>query len=159
MNLKELKEIFRLIEKTDFNEVEIIRGDWSVRVERGKQQAAPALMQQVVPAIQAQAPVAATENKAESKGKKSTPKGSSENSGELITSPFVGTFYRSPSPEAAPYVEVGQSIQSGQVLCIIEAMKLMNEIESEVSGKIVEIFPENGQPVEFGEKLFRIEAS
>jgi len=73
-----------------------------------------------------------------------------------VTSPIVGTFYRSPNPEAEPYVKVGDRVEKGQVLCIVEAMKLMNEIESDVSGTVVKIFPENGQPVEFGERLFAI---
>jgi acetyl-CoA carboxylase biotin carboxyl carrier protein len=73
-----------------------------------------------------------------------------------ITSPFVGTFYRAPSPEAPPYVEVGSRIRPGQVLCIVEAMKLMNEIESEVAGTIVEVLGQSGQPVEYGEALFRV---
>lgn len=73
-----------------------------------------------------------------------------------ITSPFVGTFYRSPSPDAAPFAEVGQRVRKGQVLCIVEAMKLMNEIESDVDGAIVAVLAENGQPVEFGEPLFQI---
>jgi len=77
--------------------------------------------------------------------------------GVIVTSPFVGTFYRAPSPDAPPFVEVGQSVRKGQTLCIVEAMKLMNEIEAEVAGKVAEIFVENGQPVEFGEPLFRIE--
>jgi acetyl-CoA carboxylase biotin carboxyl carrier protein len=74
----------------------------------------------------------------------------------FVTSPFVGTFYRSPSPDAPPFVDVGAVVRPGQTLCIIEAMKLMNEIEAELSGTIVEIFAENGKPVEFGQKLFRI---
>lgn len=74
----------------------------------------------------------------------------------FVTSPIVGTFYRAPNPEAEPYVKVGDRVEKGQVLCIVEAMKLMNEIESDVSGTIVKIFPENGQPVEFGERLFAI---
>jgi acetyl-CoA carboxylase biotin carboxyl carrier protein len=74
-----------------------------------------------------------------------------------ITSPMVGTFYRAPSPDASPYVDVGTVVKKGQTLCIIEAMKLMNEIEAEFNGKIVAILVENGQPVEFGEELFRIE--
>jgi acetyl-CoA carboxylase biotin carboxyl carrier protein len=73
-----------------------------------------------------------------------------------ITSPFVGTFYRSPSPDAPPFVDVGSRVKKGQVLCIVEAMKLMNEIESEVDGAIVAVLAENGQPVEFGEPLFQI---
>jgi acetyl-CoA carboxylase biotin carboxyl carrier protein len=77
--------------------------------------------------------------------------------GHLITSPFVGTFYRTPAPDQPAYVEVGSSVRKGQVLCIVEAMKLMNEIESEVAGKVSEILVENAQPVEFGQALFRIE--
>ncbi len=73
-----------------------------------------------------------------------------------VTSPFVGTFYRAPSPDAPPFAEVGSVVRPGQTLCIIEAMKLMNEIEAEVSGTVVEIYAQNGKPVEFGQKLFRI---
>ncbi len=80
-----------------------------------------------------------------------------ESKGKQITSPFVGTFYRAPSPTAEPYIREGQTVKRGDTLCIIEAMKLMNPIESEVSGKIVSILVENGQPVEFGEPLFVIE--
>ena len=80
-----------------------------------------------------------------------------EERGTMITSPFVGTFYRAPTPEAASFVEVGQSVHKGQVVCIVEAMKLMNEIESEVRGRIVQILVENAQPVEFGQPLFLIE--
>ena len=78
---------------------------------------------------------------------------------KVMTSPMVGTFYRAASPEAQPFVEVGTTIKSGQALCIIEAMKLMNEVESEFSGKIVSILVENGQPVEYGEPLFHVEVS
>ena len=84
-------------------------------------------------------------------------KPAAEAKGKQITSPFVGTFYRSPSPTAEPYIREGQTVKRGDTLCIIEAMKLMNPIESEVSGKIVSILVENGQPVEFGEPLFVIE--
>jgi len=75
----------------------------------------------------------------------------------LVTSPFVGTFYRTPAPDQPPFVEVGTAVKKGQVLCIVEAMKLMNEIESEIAGSVVEILAENGQPVEFGQPLFRLE--
>jgi acetyl-CoA carboxylase biotin carboxyl carrier protein len=74
----------------------------------------------------------------------------------VITSPIVGTFYRAPSSEADPFAEVGQRVARGKILCIIESMKLMNEIESDVEGEIVEVYPRNGQPVEYGEKLFAI---
>jgi len=77
--------------------------------------------------------------------------------GHVVTSPFVGTFYRAPSPDSAPFVDVGAVVKKGQTLCIVEAMKLMNEIEAEVEGRVAEIFVANATPVEFGEKLFRIE--
>jgi len=77
----------------------------------------------------------------------------------FVNSPIVGTFYRAPNPDAEPYVKVGDLVHKGQVLCIVEAMKLMNEIESDVSGVVVKIYPENAQPVEFGERLFAIRAS
>jgi acetyl-CoA carboxylase biotin carboxyl carrier protein len=80
-----------------------------------------------------------------------------EGPGHVVTSPFVGTFYRAPSPDSPPFVEVGTVVKKGQVLCIVEAMKLMNEIESEVAGKVAEIYVTNATPVEFGAKLFRIE--
>jgi acetyl-CoA carboxylase biotin carboxyl carrier protein len=82
-----------------------------------------------------------------------------EKKGTLVTSPFVGTFYRSPAPDQPSYAEVGQTVRKGQVICIIEAMKLMNEIESEVEGKVVEILVKNAQPVEFGQALFRVETA
>ncbi|MFN0061971.1 MAG: acetyl-CoA carboxylase biotin carboxyl carrier protein [Myxococcaceae bacterium] len=77
--------------------------------------------------------------------------------GQVVTSPFVGTFYRTPSPDQPAFVDVGAAVKKGQVLCIVEAMKLMNEIESEIAGKVTEVLVENGQPVEFGQALFRIE--
>ncbi len=80
-----------------------------------------------------------------------------EKKGQVLTSPFVGTFYRTPAPDQPPFVEVGSVVRKGQVLCIVEAMKLMNEIEAEGAGKVAEILVENGQPVEFGQGLFRIE--
>lgn len=81
---------------------------------------------------------------------------SEDDSLAFVTSPIVGTFYRAPNPDAEPYVKVGDRVEKGQVLCIVEAMKLMNEIESDVSGTVVKIYPENAQPVEFGERLFAI---
>ena len=77
---------------------------------------------------------------------------------QFVTSPFVGTFYRAPSPEAEPFIEVGSAVSKGQTLCIVEAMKLMNEIEADCSGKVVEVLVENGMSVEFGQKLFKIKA-
>jgi acetyl-CoA carboxylase biotin carboxyl carrier protein len=88
-----------------------------------------------------------------------TPPAAVEKPGTVITSPFVGTFYRTPAPDQPPFVDVGSSVRKGQTLCIIEAMKLMNEIESEVAGKVTEVLAKSGEPVEFGQPLFRIEAA
>jgi acetyl-CoA carboxylase biotin carboxyl carrier protein len=161
MNLRELKEIFRLVEKTNFTEVEVTQGDWKVRIERGK--AAPMVVgaphvvahpgpAYPMPTSPPAAPVPAT---AVPQAPASAPAtGGNE---IFVTSPFVGTFYRAPSPDAEPYVKVGQTVRKGQILCILEAMKLMNELECDYDGKVVDIYPENGKAVEFGAKLFRIE--
>ncbi len=111
--------------------------------------AAPAAAPAAPPAAAAPAPAAPPQ--AEKAG---PPPGS-----HIINSPIVGTFYRSPSPDAPAFVEVGSRVKKGQVLCIIEAMKLMNEIESDVDGEVLEVYPQNAQPVEFGEPLFAVRAS
>ncbi len=150
MNLKELKELFRLVEKTDFSEVEVQSGDIKVNIKRGHgevkdtvvyREPAVAISEPVTPFTQPTAAVVPVP----------------EVPGEVITSPFVGTFYRSPSPDAKPFVEVGSKVQKGDTLCIVEAMKLMNEIEAEIEGTVKQIYASNAQPVEFGEKLFLIE--
>jgi acetyl-CoA carboxylase biotin carboxyl carrier protein len=159
VNLRELKEVFRLVEKTDFTEVEIAQGDWKLKIERGKP---PAVITQPYPAFelrtQAAAPAEALAPVAEASLETAkAPEAEAEKPGFVVTCPFVGTFYRAPSPDSPPYVEVGQTVKKGQGLCIIEAMKLMNELESDYDGRIAEIYAENGKPVEFGAKLFRIE--
>lgn len=147
MDIKRIKDLFKVIEKTDFQDIEIVEGEFRLRVERNKQ---PAQVVQPVAAAPADAPVPPSQAV-------DAPKQASSAKGNVITSPFVGTFYRAPSPDSDPYVEVGQSVNQGQILCIVEAMKLMNEIESDFSGVIQEIYVENGQPVEFGQELFRVE--
>jgi oxaloacetate decarboxylase alpha subunit len=155
MNLKELKELIEMLKDTDISEVEIERSGVKVRLRKGgdvtfhpampRMEYPPAAI--VAPAVpEAAAPAAAAEKPAEAKS-----------SQIKVTSPIVGTFYRSSSPDKPAYVETGDSVKKGQVLCIIEAMKLMNEIESETSGKIVQILVENGHPVEYGQPLFVIE--
>lgn len=155
MDLKKLKEILKIVEKTDFSEVEIVEKDWRLRVGRNSSQSMaisyPAVSMPAAMPAQASAPAAATP------GAAPPAKPAEAVKGHIIASPFVGTFYRSPSPDSPPFADVGQKVQKGQTICIVEAMKLMNEIESDFDGKIVEIYPSNGQPVEFGEKLFRIE--
>jgi acetyl-CoA carboxylase biotin carboxyl carrier protein len=141
MNLKEIKDIFKFLKDTDIVEFELEKKDGKVRFKRGNiQQASVDIIQTGLPS-----PVEGIERKVEK-----------EDNLKTITSPMVGTFYRAPSPETDPFTEVGDIINKGQVLCIIEAMKLMNEIESEYNGKIVSIVVDNGQPVEYGEPLFLI---
>jgi acetyl-CoA carboxylase biotin carboxyl carrier protein len=134
-----VERLAELLHKHDLTEIEYEKSGTRVRLRRGGGGEA------VAPHLIAHAPSAPAPTASESDGNMS-----------YITSPFVGTFYRSPSPEAAPFVEVGQRVKKGQVLCIVEAMKLMNEIESEIDGTVVQIMPENSQPVEYGEPLFKI---
>ncbi len=157
MDLKKLKEILKIVEKTDFSEVEIVEKDWRLRVGRNSSQ--PITMSYSHAPMQQQqaAPVAAAPTASEVATAAATAKAVEQAKGHIVSSPFVGTFYRSPSPGSPPFVDIGQNVQKGQTICIVEAMKLMNEIESDFDGKIVEIYSSNGQPVEFGEKLFRIE--
>ncbi|MCM2276751.1 MAG: acetyl-CoA carboxylase biotin carboxyl carrier protein [Oligoflexia bacterium] len=137
----------------DLGELEWEKGGEKLHLRRGA--AAPILTAPFAHATAHQAPIAA----APAPGKEviAETKGLSANQKQVL-SPFVGTFYRAPSPTAEPYVREGQVVKRGDVLCIIEAMKLMNEIEAEIPGKIVSILVENGQPVEFGEPLFVVEA-
>jgi acetyl-CoA carboxylase biotin carboxyl carrier protein len=139
VDLQKLATLVALLKAEDIHEFEHEKDGERVRIVRGGPiQQAQVLMH--APAPGAAAPAAAP-----------MPTDSVD-----VTSPFVGTFYRSPSPEAKSFVDVGASVKVGQVLCIIEAMKLMNEIESEMSGTILEVYAKNGQAVEFGQKLFRL---
>lgn len=157
MDIKDLKVLIKMVTDTDITEFEMENAEEKIVIKRGKeteivQMAAPQqyLSQPVMaaPPAAAAAPaspvVAATPAPVASKG-------------ETITSPIVGTFYRAPSPESPSYVEVGSVVEKGQVFCIVEAMKLMNEIEAEFRCKVVEICKENAKPVEFGEPLFIVE--
>jgi acetyl-CoA carboxylase biotin carboxyl carrier protein len=152
VDIKKLKEILKIVEKTDFSEVEIVEKDWRLRVGRNSSQAVSFSYPSV--SMQPQSQVAAPQT-----APAATPSAHvvDEPKGMIVTSPFVGTFYRAPGPDSPPFVDVGQKVQKGQTICIVEAMKLMNEIESDFDGKIAEIYVNNGQPVEFGEKLFRVE--
>ena len=154
MNLKEIKELIEMLKGTDISELEIERSGVKVRLRKGGDVTFhPAMPRMEYPpaAIVAPAviePSAPAPEKAPEQPKTNQIK---------VTSPIVGTFYRSSSPDKPPYVEMGDIVKKGQVLCIIEAMKLMNEIESETTGKIVQILVENGHPVEYGQPLFVIE--
>ncbi|MCP4649927.1 MAG: acetyl-CoA carboxylase biotin carboxyl carrier protein [PVC group bacterium] len=149
MNLKEIKQLIALMNDNNLTEFELEREGFKIRLNRGG--SATAQPNIVVERIASQEPAAPTQAAAQS-----APAPVASNLHE-IKSPMVGTFYQSPSPESPPFVEIGTNIEIGQVVCIIEAMKLMNEIKSEVKGTIKEILIENGDPIEFGQALFRIE--
>ena len=153
MDLRKLKKLIDLVEESGIAEIEVTEGEEKVRITRSLAApqpvyaAAPAVAAAPAPAAAAAAPVAA----------EGAPAAPARDLSKAQTSPMVGTFYRAPGPNAPAFVEVGQSVNAGDTLCIIEAMKLMNEIEAERSGVVKEILVENGQPVEFGEPLFIIE--
>lgn len=148
MDLRKLKTLIDLVAESDISELEVTEGDGKVRIVKS----APAAPQQMVYAAAPQmaAPAAAPTASAAEESAPAVP------DGHVVTAPMVGTLYRAPNPGAAPFVEVGQSVQEGDALCIIEAMKLLNEIEADKSGVIKEILVENGAPVEYGQPLFVI---
>jgi acetyl-CoA carboxylase biotin carboxyl carrier protein len=151
MEISYIKKIIKLLESSSIDEIEIEEEGKKLRVARNKPSSmtyAPAPMAMPMPAA-APAPAAAQAP--------SAPASTAEKTYHEVRSPIVGTFYRAPSPDADPYVAEGQSVRSGQVLCIVEAMKLMNEIESDVEGTIVKILVENGKPVEYNQPLFLID--
>ena len=156
MNLKEIKELIEMLKNTDISELEIERSGVKIRLRKGGDVTFhPAMPRMEYPPAAIIAPsVAEPERPAAEKIAAEAPAPANQ---VKVTSPIVGTFYRSSSPDKPPYVEVGDMVKKGQVLCIIEAMKLMNEIEPEASGKVVQIVVENGQPVEYGQALFVIE--
>jgi len=147
MDTRKIKALIALLEESDVTEIEIHEGEESVRISRHKQ-VVSAPVAAVMPA--AAAPVAAAPVAAEAAAP-------AKHSGHEVTAPMVGTFYRSSSPGAKPFAEVGQQVNEGDTLCIIEAMKMLNQIESDKAGKISAILVENGQPIEYGQPLFVIE--
>lgn len=158
MNQKELKELIEFLIEKDIAEFELERGDVKVKVKRGGEAIAPIPEVRYMPAAVAAPMPAAPVAHAAPPAAAAAPPAASANEEDLFMakSPIVGTFYESPSPGAPPFFKVGDTVEAGQVLCIIEAMKLMNEIEAEVSGEIVKRFVNNGQPVEYGQPLFAI---
>jgi oxaloacetate decarboxylase alpha subunit len=155
MNLKEIKELIEMLKDTDISELEIERSGVKVRMRKGGDVTFhPVMPRMEYPPAHITAPAVASAAPAPAAEKAAEPVKTNQ---IKVTSPIVGTFYRASAPEKPPYVEIGSVVKKGQVLCIIEAMKLMNEIESEAAGKIVQILLENGQPVEYGQALFVIE--
>jgi acetyl-CoA carboxylase biotin carboxyl carrier protein len=162
-----LGDVTKLVDSLEGSDVRSLvwtRGGEKIVIRRGPAPvnvmapvaAAPAPVAIAAPAVPVALPVAPPAAPAAPAAAKPAEK-APEKPGHVVTSPFVGTFYRAPSPDSPPFVDVGSTVKKGQVLCIVEAMKLMNEIEAEVEGKIAEIYVLNATPVEFGEKLFRIE--
>jgi acetyl-CoA carboxylase biotin carboxyl carrier protein len=154
MLLKELEKIIKIVEKSEIAELEWEKNKERIRIRKDFQGAQPAAMTYSIPAP-ATAPAAAAPKAAEAAAA-AAPKADNSRTKDVM-SPFVGTFYASPSPSASKYVEVGARVKKGDVLCIIEAMKIMNEIEAEFPGKIVAILVKDGQPVQYGQPLFQIE--
>lgn len=150
MDLRKLKKLIDLVEESGISELELTEGEESVRISRQGQ-----VVQQPQQYTMPQQPTLAVQNQVPTTTSANTDK--AQETGHALTSPMVGTFYRSSSPEADPYVEVGSSVKKGDTLCIIEAMKLLNEIEADRDGIVKKIMVENAQPVEFGEPLFIIE--
>lgn len=163
MNQKELKELIEFLISKDITEFELERGDVKVRIKRGQEvhyAAAPVVAAPmpipVAPPAATPAPAPAAATAASAPAPAAPIAAENEEGIHLVKSPIVGTFYESPSPGAPPFVRPGDSVTAGQVLCIVEAMKLMNEIESDVSGEIVKMLVANGQPVEYGQPLFAV---
>jgi acetyl-CoA carboxylase biotin carboxyl carrier protein len=162
MNQKELKELIDFLIEKDISEFELERGDVKVRIKRGVETAAPVITHAVpmatipiaAPSTQpSTAPAAPIQQPASTAA---APPAAAEEELHTVKSPIVGTFYEAPGPGALPFVKPGDQVAAGQVLCIIEAMKLMNEIESDTSGEVVKVLVSNGQPVEYGQPLFAI---
>ncbi|NQY05813.1 MAG: acetyl-CoA carboxylase biotin carboxyl carrier protein [Flavobacteriaceae bacterium] len=167
MDLKEIQNLIKFVAKSGASEVKLEMDDVKITIKTGSEEgttivqqmpvqaAAPAVIPQQVATPPVQAPVAPPAQEAPS----SAPAASDDSKYITVKSPIIGTFYRKPSPDKPLFVEVGQSINEGDVLCIIEAMKLFNEIESEVSGKIVKVLVDDSSPVEFDQPLFLVDPS
>jgi acetyl-CoA carboxylase biotin carboxyl carrier protein len=149
MDLRKLKTLIELVESSGIAELEIEEGEERVRITRAVAPS-PAPSTVVIPAT---LPAAASASLRSAGPRRPSPVSAAEAEGHQVKSPMVGTFYRAASPGAKPFVEVGDSVQVGDTLCIIEAMKLMNEIESDKAGVVKQVLAENGQPVEFGQPL------
>ncbi|TDQ45303.1 acetyl-CoA carboxylase biotin carboxyl carrier protein [Tepidicella xavieri] len=152
MDLRKLKTLIDLVSESNVSELEITEAEGKVRIVKSAP-VAPVAMVAPAPAVTLAAPAAP----AAAAPVASAPAAEPEIKGHIVKSPMVGTFYRAPSPGAKPFVEVGQSVKEGDPICIVEAMKILNEIEADKSGVITQILAENGQAVEYGQPLFVIE--
>ena len=152
MKFDEIKELMRLFGKSKLDRIQIKQKDFEIEMEKGGE----TVVVEAAPAVQAAPAPAAIP--ASSGGSASAESAAPEvQKGELITSPMVGTFYAAPSPDSPPFVKAGDTVRKGQTLCILEAMKIMNELEAEFDCKILEVLVEDGEPVEYDKPLFRVE--
>lgn len=156
MDIRKIKKLIELVEESGITELEVSEEEGTVRISRAAPAVEPAAVQYVAAPQAAPAPIA-TPAPAAQTAPAAAPAPTAEVAGHAILSPMVGTFYRSPSPEAAPFVEVGKTVKVGDTLCIVEAMKMMNRIESDKAGVIKAILVNDGEAVEFDQKLFIIE--
>src|SRR6476646_6298476 len=162
MNQKELKELIEFLIEKDIAEFELERGDVKVRIKRGAEPLSAPVITHVTSAPAMPSPASVSYTPPAAHPPAAAPPASASPAVEpqeelhIVKSPIVGTFYESPAPGAPPFIKTGDMVQAGQVLCIIEAMKLMNEIESDASGEIVKMLAANGKPVEYGQPLFAI---
>ncbi len=158
MDLKVIKNLLDLIAESEVNEVSIEEGDFKIKVKKKPdvEQAAQMPMQYQLPAQQPQQPQQPAQPQSSQQQQESGSQEEKQPSGDVVKSPIVGTFYRAPSPDDDPFVQVGDEVEKGQTLCIVEAMKIMNEIESEYSGEVKKILVEDGEPVEYDQPLFII---
>ena len=154
MDIRKVKKLIELLEESNIDEIEIKEGEESVRISRNGANAYAAGAPQPIYAHPAPAPAAPAATPAAPVANADTAPAAS--SGHVVKSPMVGTFYRSPSPTSAPFIEIGQSVKVGDVVCIVEAMKMMNQIEADKSGTVEAILVEDGEPVEFDQPLFSI---
>jgi acetyl-CoA carboxylase biotin carboxyl carrier protein len=154
MDLRKIKKLIEMLQESDLNEIEVKEGEESVRINRKKESV-----------IHASTPISVGQNLNQSSAPLPQTDNSEIENGQAaedlnyITSPMVGTFYRKPAPDKEPFIEVGQTVKKGDTVCIIEAMKMMNQVKSEFDGKVIAINIEDGDPVEFGQELISIEKS
>ena len=157
MDLRKLKTLIDLVAESSISELEITEAEGRVRIVKAPPPAAAQAPVAQVVQIPASQPAAAAAAQPAAPAQAAEAAAPAASRGKTVKSPMVGTLYRAPNPEADPFVKVGSTVKVGDTLCIIEAMKLMNEIESEFAGTVVEILVENGQPIEYGQPLFIIE--
>ena len=155
-SLQEIKDLIEFVAEKNFDQIEIERGDFRLRISKGGERLPLAAAPVAAQSVAAQPVAVATPSASTVSPSVEVPVAQPEEDFHVITSPIVGTFYRSSSPTVDPFIKIGDSVNAGQTLCIVEAMKLMNEIQSDVSGNIVKIFVENAQPIEYGQPLFGV---